>query len=262
MAEQELRFDDGASYERLMGVWSRLAGTIFLDWLKPQPGLRWIDVGCGNGAFTALVCESVAPAEVHGIDPSEAQLAFARTRAATRTAVFEQGNAMVLPFPEARFHVAVMALVIQFVSDPAKAVSEMARVVASGGAVAAYNWNIGSGGSPLSPIQAGLRTMGYRPATSPSNDASGLAALQQLWAGAGLEKVETREISVTRTFADFNDFWTASAGGPTTAPVIAAMEATAVDDLKDRVRAALTVDASGRITCTALANAVKGHVPR
>ena len=63
-----------------MGTWSRLAGEIFLDWLAPRPGLRWIDIGCGNGAFTELLVERCAPAEVQGIDPSEAQLAFARTR--------------------------------------------------------------------------------------------------------------------------------------------------------------------------------------
>jgi hypothetical protein len=33
MAEQQIRFDDGAAYERMMGNWSRLAGDIFLDWL-------------------------------------------------------------------------------------------------------------------------------------------------------------------------------------------------------------------------------------
>src|SRR4051794_33711937 len=58
-------------------------------------GLRWIDVGCGNGAFTELLVERCAPATVHGIDPSEAQLAFARTRPAARVAQFRQGDAMV-----------------------------------------------------------------------------------------------------------------------------------------------------------------------
>ena len=43
MPEQQIRFDDGASYEQMMGVWSRLAGAVFLDWLKPDSGLRWID---------------------------------------------------------------------------------------------------------------------------------------------------------------------------------------------------------------------------
>ena len=47
MAEPQIRFDDGAGYERMMGKWSRLAGEVFLDWLKPASGLRWIDGGCG-----------------------------------------------------------------------------------------------------------------------------------------------------------------------------------------------------------------------
>src|SRR3981189_666389 len=31
MAEQQIRFDDGASYEQMMGIWSRPAGGVFLD---------------------------------------------------------------------------------------------------------------------------------------------------------------------------------------------------------------------------------------
>ena len=98
MAELQIRFDDGAAYERFMGVWSRFAGEIFLDWLAPRLGLRWIDIGCGNGAFTELVIERCAPVEVQGIDPSEGQLAFARARPAVRLAKFRQGDAMSLPF--------------------------------------------------------------------------------------------------------------------------------------------------------------------
>ena len=41
MAEQQIRFDDGAAYEQMMGIWSRSAGEIFLDWLTPPLGMRW-----------------------------------------------------------------------------------------------------------------------------------------------------------------------------------------------------------------------------
>src|ERR1700676_2607787 len=99
MVQSQISYEDGAAYERMMGVWSRIAGEIFLDWLAPRSGLRWIDIGCGNGAFTELLVERCAPAEVQGIDPSEAQLAFARTRPAARVAEFRQGDAMALPFP-------------------------------------------------------------------------------------------------------------------------------------------------------------------
>src|ERR1700675_44222 len=98
MAEQQIRFDDGAAYERMMGIWSRLVGEIFLDWLKLPTGLKCVDIGCGNGAFTEMLVERCAPAEVQGIDPSEGQLAFARTRPAARVAQFRQGGAMALPF--------------------------------------------------------------------------------------------------------------------------------------------------------------------
>src|SRR6186997_1923920 len=111
----QIRFDDGAAYERYMGTWSQLAGGAFLEWLDPAPGWRWLDVGCGNGAFTELVIERSAPASVIGIDPSEAQLAFARTRPGAKRAEFHQGNAMSLPFGDDAFDAAVMPLVIVFV---------------------------------------------------------------------------------------------------------------------------------------------------
>ena len=95
-------------------VHGALALERFLDWLAPPGGLRWLDVGCGNGAFTELIVERCAPAEVQGIDPSQGQLAFARERPAARVAEFRQGDAVGLPFAEGRFELAVMALVIFF----------------------------------------------------------------------------------------------------------------------------------------------------
>ena len=80
MAQQPIRFDDGAAYDRGMGVWSQLVGQVFLDWLAPITGLRWIDIGCGSGAFTELLARRSAPVEIQGIDPFEEQLAFARSR--------------------------------------------------------------------------------------------------------------------------------------------------------------------------------------
>jgi len=108
----------------MMGIWSRIAGDTFLNWLAPRSGLSWIDVGCGNGAFTELIVARCAPAEVHGIDPSEGQLTFVRTRLAAGVARFHQGDAMALRFPNDSFDAAVMALVIFFVPDPTKGVAE------------------------------------------------------------------------------------------------------------------------------------------
>lgn len=156
----EIRFDDLAAYERYMGKWSQLAGESFLDWLALKSGLRWLDVGCGNGAFTELLIERCEPVLVQGVDPSEAQLAYARTRPASRVAQFRQGDAMELPFPDDTFDAAVMPLVIFFVPDPPKGVAEMARVVAPGGTVAAYAWDMPGGGFPYEALQVEMRELG------------------------------------------------------------------------------------------------------
>jgi ubiquinone/menaquinone biosynthesis C-methylase UbiE len=262
MAEQIIRFDDGEAYEQMMGIWSRSAGEIFLDWLAPLPGLRWIDVGCGNGAFTQLLVERCTPAEVQGIDPSEGQLAFARTRSTSRVAEFRQADAMELPFPADRFDAAVMALVLVFVPDPAKGIAEMIRVVRPGGTVATYMWDMLGGGSPIDPILVEIRAMGLTHPSAPQLEASGMQALRDLWTGAGLETVETREITVHRTFADFDDFWMTEIKSPAVAPVVATMTPGDAEKLKGRVRARLPADTEGRIIYGARAHAIKGHRPK
>ena len=262
MTENQIRFDDGAGYERMMGIWSRLAGDVFLDWVAPQPGLHWLDVGCGNGAFTELLVDRCAPARVQGIDPSEGQLAFARTRHKAGIAQFQQGDAMALPFPDHSFDAAVMALVIFFVPEPAKGVTEMTRVVKPGGTVSAYAWDImAEGGFPMEPMQVELRAMGRTPMLPPRPEASRIEALQDLWVSAGLTQVETRQIIVARTFGDFDDFWARILIAASMVQSVKAMTPTELEQFKARVHARLPADAAGRITYTSRANAVKGRVP-
>jgi ubiquinone/menaquinone biosynthesis C-methylase UbiE len=258
MSQQPIRFEDGTAYDRAMGVWSQLVGREFLDWLSPKPGWRWIDVGCGTGAFSELLIRHCAPAEVQGIDPSEAQLRFAQARQGAKQAVFQQGDAMALPFEADRFDAAVMALVIFFVPEPAKGVAEMARVVRPGGMIAAYAWDMPGGGFPFEPIHAELRALGVTMPRPPQVDASRPEIMRALWTGAGLERVETREFVVQRSFAGFDDFWNSSTTTGSIRPAIASMAAADVDQLKARLRARLPADASGRIAYSARANAVRG----
>jgi SAM-dependent methyltransferase len=257
----QIRFNDGAAYERYMGKWSQLVGTTFLDWLAPKPNLRWLDVGCGNGAFTEQIVERCAPASVHGIDPSPEQLAHAQTRAALSVAQFRRGDAMAQPYPDNQFDIAVMPLVIFFVPDPSKGVAEMTRVVCPGGMVAAYAWDMVGGGFPYESLRSEMRDMGIAVPVPPSPDSSRLDAMTALWTRAGLDAVQTREIGVQRTFADFADYWTAILGGPSLSPKLRAMAPADLSRLKAQVRARLSVDATGRISCGARANAIKGQVP-
>jgi ubiquinone/menaquinone biosynthesis C-methylase UbiE len=262
MTQQPIRFDDGAAYERMMGVWSRLVGQVFLDWLSPATGQRWLDVGCGNGAFTEMLIERCAPGDMQGIDPSAEQIAFARTRLPAQGVVLQQGDAMALPFDNSRFDMAVMALAIHFVPDPAKGVSEMARVVCPGGTVAAYTWDEPGRAGPLDPIEMELRAMGITPLARPSAHVQRLEVLQDLWTNAGLQDVETRAIMVTRSFSDFEDFWMSSTGTGAIRPLLKTMPAVAIAQLQARVRERLAADTQGRITYASRAFAVKGRVPR
>jgi len=237
-------------------------GEFFLDWLALEPSQRWLDVGCGNGAFTEMLIEQCDPASVHGIDPSEEQLAYARARSALGAVQFRQGDAMALPYPDDTFDAAVMPLVIFFIPDPAKGVAEMGRVVCPGGTVTAYAWDMMDGGFPYEALLAEIRGLGIAVPVPPSPDASRIDIMRDLWAGAGLDAIETREITVHRTFDDFENFWTTALGAPSVGPTLATMATEDLALLKERVRVRLPADATGHITYSARANAVRGRVPK
>lgn len=257
----EIRFDDGVAYEQYMGVWSQSAGEQFLQWLDAPQGLRWLDVGCGNGAFTELLAQRCQPAALHGIDPSEPQLAYARTRLAPQVASFSQADAMALPFNPDSFDAAVMPLVIFFVPQPAVGVAEMARVVRSGGVVSAYAWDLPGGGFPYHALQTEMRAMGMAVPAPPSADVSRTEVLQALWEAADLQQVQTCQIHVERRFASFEDYWATVLCAPSVGERLSQLSPDDASALQDRLRQALPVDAEGTIHCSAVANAVQGCKP-
>jgi ubiquinone/menaquinone biosynthesis C-methylase UbiE len=261
MSDAGQMFSDGKVYERMMGRWSKRVGVQFLDWLSPPKNLKWVEVGCGNGAFTEELIARCAPLEVSAVDPSEGQLAFARTRPGAKMAQFQIGDAQALPFADKTFDAAAMALVITFIPDPAKAVAEMARVVRPGGMVATYMWDIAAGGLPLAPVGRAFKAMGKDYARV-SETASNRDAMQSLWQGAGLQSVETRVIRIPVNFSSFDDFCESSLVpiGPA-GQVLKAMSAAETEQLKARLREQLSIAADGSIAYEAFANAVKGRVP-
>lgn len=260
MTSPDIRFNDGAAYERMMGVWSRIAGDIFLDWLAPPKALRWLDVGCGNGAFTELLVERCAPASIDGIDPSAAQLDYARSRHKAGVATYHSGDAMALPFADASFDACASALVLFFVHDPDKAVAEMVRVTRPGGLVATYLWDIPGAGLPMASVGIELRALGTPAATPPSAGVSKMENLRATWEKAGLIGIESREIAVARDFSSFDEFWDITVNGTIIREAVNALPAGSVDGLKQRVRARLIVGDDGRVRVKAKANAIKGRV--
>lgn len=252
-----MRFSDGEGYEAMMGVWSALIGADFLDWLDVPDGSRWADIGCGNGASTELIVRRTKPASVEAIDPSPAQLAFARNRHRSGVATFTLGSAVQLPYPASAFDAAIMALVIFFLPDPAKGVTELRRIVRPGGTVAAYAWDIEGGGFPYEDVHVAMRSLGAGPILPPHPEVASLGALERLWTDAGLIGVETREIAAHRVFPTFDDYWATAVSAPGIGQVLAKLSAQQLGHLRDIVRGSR---GSGELVVEGRAHAVRGRV--
>ncbi|TMA25579.1 MAG: class I SAM-dependent methyltransferase [Deltaproteobacteria bacterium] len=112
-------------------IWPQEAG-VFARFEQPRVAL---DVGCGTGEITERLAEMFPGASLVGVDLEESHLERARARCARFGARvrFERGDALALPFRGGEFDLVVNRHMLQAVPDPARAVSEMARVTRSGG---------------------------------------------------------------------------------------------------------------------------------
>ncbi|WP_374676106.1 class I SAM-dependent methyltransferase [Ideonella sp.] len=253
------RFDDAAAYEHMMGRWSAGVAPPFLDWLALPAGLDWLDAGCGAGAFTQALLARQRPRSVVGVDPSPAQLDFARRRMRRDAVHFVVADAQSVPLPSASVDAATMALVLFFLPDPLRGVRELARVTRPGGTVAAYHWDMAGGGFPLQPIVDALRAEGLASHPPPSHWASSRDASAALWRDAGLADVQTCRIEVQRAFGHFDEFWSTARGSSRLRELLAALPDAQRRHVKQRVRQALGTPADGPLRLTATANAVKGR---
>src|SRR5262249_31381147 len=137
----------------------------------------------------------------------------------------------------------------------------MLRVVRPDGLVAAYVWDMLGGGFPYHPIREELRAFGFPPPLPPRAEVSRPDALHGVWREAGLEAIDTRDISGQRGFPDFDAFWDTTTRSVSIAPVLAKLTPEDIEVLKDRLRARLPADAAGQVVCSARANAIRGRVP-
>lgn len=105
--------------------------------LGAEQGDRVLDVGCGTGLNFAHLRELVGDeGRVTGVDLSPDMLDIARKRIARRgwenVEVYE-ANAQELPFPDGSFDGAIATFAMMFIPDYARAITEVARVLAPGG---------------------------------------------------------------------------------------------------------------------------------
>ncbi len=256
------RWTQGAAYERYVGRWSRLVADDFLRWLDVPPRKAWLDVGCGTGVLTRKILERAAPARVMGIDAAESFVSHAQAEIAHAHAEFRVGDARALPVGDGAFDAVVSGLVLNFVSDPTKAVAEMRRVARPGGRIGVYVWDYADkmqlvrkfwdAAVALDPEAAALDEATRFPLCQRD-------ALAALFAAAGLTDVETSAIDVPTIFRTFDDFWEPFLGGTGPAPgYVMSLDETRRDALRERLRETLKPEADGSIRLVARAFAVGG----
>ena len=153
-----------------------------------------------------------------------------------------------------------MALVLFFVPEPLQGVREMARVVKPGGSISAYVWDVYGGGLPVEIIHSGLRKMNIDYPIPPSAEVSKIENLNDLWSLTGIANIESKQISVSRTFASFEELWNITLKSPALQPVLNRINKHDLSELKQNVKYSIVMNENQSVTYSAHANAIKGTV--
>ncbi len=138
---QQISLEVAEMYEAsfVPALFADLAGRL-VEAAAVSPDQRVLDVACGTGIVARVAADRVgAQGRVVGLDLNEAMLAVARR--VRPDLEWRQGDASELPFADATFDVALCQSGLMFIPEPARALHEMARVVARGGTVAAQVWS-------------------------------------------------------------------------------------------------------------------------
>ena len=134
-------------------TWRPLQNTrrVLYRALRPRPGARILDAGCGTGLDVATLASLVKPGgAVHGMDLSERMVALARERYGNTPGVsFSAGSVSNIPFPDAHFDATFAMRTLQYLDDALPAVREMARVTKPGGRVAVVEGGMSRDGPAL-----------------------------------------------------------------------------------------------------------------
>jgi ubiquinone/menaquinone biosynthesis C-methylase UbiE len=150
MAVQEISDIDGLK-SRIKATWmagdygrvaelTAPAGVEFIARRGIKPGLKLLDVACGNGNLAIPAAK--AGAAVTGIDIASNLLDQARARAAQEklTIHFGEGDAENLAFADGAFDMVVSMFGAMFAPRPELVARELIRVCRSGGQIAMANW--------------------------------------------------------------------------------------------------------------------------
>ena len=153
-----------------------------------------------------------------------------------------------------------MALVLFFLPDPVLGIAEMKRVVKSEGTLAAYVWDIPGEGLPIDPIHAEFRKRGIDYPLPPSSDVSNMEKLEKLWTEEGIQSIECKQMKVSRSFKNFEEFWNINASVQAVTTVLDELSPQTVIEIRSNVERELDYDSNGSVIVHGRANAIKGIV--
>jgi SAM-dependent methyltransferase len=262
---QQSMFSGGDAYERFMGRWSRELAPRLVAFAGVRDGDAVLDVGSGTGALVAAVAATNPSSRIVGIDPAASYVAFARARHGGGRITFEIGDAQRLGFADRRFDRTLSLLVLNFIPDRVKALSEMVRVTRRGGTVASVVWDYGEGMEMLRLFWdevVALKPSGDR-RDEKHMPLSGRGELGAIWRAQGLDDVVEQPLTTQTRFSSFDDYWQPFLEGQGPAgDYVATLTAPEREQLRLRLRRRLLGDAADRtIVLTARAWAVRGVVP-
>ena len=120
------------TYERVSDLQFE-GGRRLVERLGFEDGAHVLDIGCGTGRLTRWIGERLGPkGSVVGIDPLAERIRIARSHGSAVR--FEVGQAEALgAFADRSFDAVCMSSVLHWVSDKAKALTEVRRVLRPGG---------------------------------------------------------------------------------------------------------------------------------
>lgn len=112
--------------------------TLFFKSLKNlEPGARCLEIGCGHGAGARIITDAFQPAHLDGldIDPLMIRLALRRQRKGKAEGIsFLVGDVQDLPYVDATMDAVFNFGIIHHLENWRQGISEIARVLKSGGA--------------------------------------------------------------------------------------------------------------------------------
>jgi len=256
------KWSDGLAYEAYVGRWSRFVAEQFLAWLDIPLNSSWLDLGCGTGVLIRSIIKLASPAKIFGIDRSTGYVMYARHEAHHQETHFLVGDVLNLPLVENSCDVGVSGLVLNFITNPQKAVEEMKRAVGSGGQVAVYVWDYAGGMQMIRHFWDAAVSLDPQAARYDEGLIFPICkheALANLFNSTGFREVEVRAFDIPTHFKDFNDYWSPFLRGQGPAPGYVRM----LDEkqriaLMERIRLSLPVAQDGSIHLWARAWGVRG----